>query len=382
MFRNLSCSTSSSVRIQNLEEGSDKQIFREKKTKSILREFEKLTVWKDENSLVEDLYSNIVYYEPERDKSGVVILNKPYGLAKEKSDDSQFCLVKALPLLAKKLDVPSLTVLKCTERFTSGITVLGSKPHSEKAFRSSLNHQKSNRILANSYIALVKGQPSTNRTESVDLSLANCPQVKTPLFSSMHKEPVISRQLKTRSQGRRMKVQRFHVDVRTVSKSSSGTGLVQISPSKTGKHFILVYLAELGNPVLGDMLYDYRSRTILGQRVKVTAATNARRIQTLQPHLLELLGLEKGEEWRLPRLLHHHRLHLPSWLPAGEDVTVFAPPPPHWLRACQILGIKFNFKDFVKEDEVMQYKARERKPKEKDTQTVITDLQADVSDLT
>ena len=93
----------------------------------------------------------------------------------------------------------------------------------------------------------------------------------------MHKEPMISRELKTVSQGRRQKVRRVHVDVETISRSSTGAGLVAVSPSNPAKHFVLVYLAELGVPVLGDMMYDYRSKTLLGQKVRVTATTNAYR---------------------------------------------------------------------------------------------------------
>ena len=352
-----------------------------------MREIEKLSVWKDENALVKDLESNIVYYEPDTDQTGVVILNKPYGLSKDVSEDSQFCLVKALPQLAKRLDVSGLTVLKCSERFTSGITVLGSKPESEKAFKKCLLRQKSDRLLANSYLALVKGEPKINRCESVDLSLADCPKVNSPLFSSMHKEPMISRQLKTVSQSRRLKVRRVHVSLTTVSRSGSGAGLVAVSPSHPGKHFILVYLAEQGLPVLGDMLYDYRSKTVLGQKVKMTASVNAHRTQVLPPHLLQLLELERGQEWRLPKLLHHHRLHLPGWLPSGEDLTVFAPPPPHWLRASNILGINFDFKQFVETEEVKQWDKREEnqikkmKKKKEREESVITDLQSDVSEL-
>jgi hypothetical protein len=44
------------------------------------------------------------------------------------------------------------------------------------------------------------------------------------------------------------------------------------------------------------------------------------------------LGLEKGEEWRLPKFLHSWRLHLPGWLAKGEALTVVAPPPPYFLE--------------------------------------------------
>jgi hypothetical protein len=44
------------------------------------------------------------------------------------------------------------------------------------------------------------------------------------------------------------------------------------------------------------------------------------------------LGLEKGEEWRLPKFLHSWRLHLPGWLAKGEALTVVALPPPYFLE--------------------------------------------------
>jgi hypothetical protein len=48
---------------------------------------------------------------------------------------------------------------------------------------------------------------------------------------------------------------------------------------------------------------------------------------------VDRFGLEKGEEWRLPKFLHHWRLHLPGWLAKGEDLTLLAPPPLYYKQA-------------------------------------------------
>ena len=128
----------------------------------------------------------------------------------------------------------------------------------------------------------------------------------------MHKEPVISRHLAKPWKIQRDNIKRVHVAAASVARSSSGAGIVQVSPSFVGKHFLQVYLADLGYPVLGDMMYDYRTRTILGKKLRITSHTNAQRTQILPPHVLELLGLTRGEEWMVPKMLHHHRLMLPS----------------------------------------------------------------------
>ena len=98
------------------------------------------------------------------------------------------------------------------------------------------------------------------------------------------------------------------------ARASSGVGIMELAPSFVGKHFLQVYLADLGYPVLGDMMYDYRTRPLLGKKPRITSHTNAHRTQILPPQVLELLCLAKGEEWVVPKMLHHHRLLLTKWL--------------------------------------------------------------------
>ena len=363
-----------------------------KKGKTLLREYGRLCAWNDENDLVENLLKNIVYFEPENDKSGLVVLNKPYGLPKSTASDAAYCLESALPQLALKLDVPSLHVLKCCERYTSGITLLSFNKKTEELYRKSMKKVVTNRSLPSSYLAIVKGNPNISKVESVDMWLQDCPDVNEPLFGTMHKEPVLTRRLakpwKMRQQNDKTR-KRVHVSVESVCRSARDVAVVAVSPSSAGRHFLQVYLADIGHPVLGDTMYDYRSRTLLGHKLRITAQSTARRTQQLPDHVLEAVGAARGEEWRLPKLLHHHRLLLPAWLAGGRDLTVYAPPPPHWTNTCDALELNFSFKDFCEHDKVATYnlnpynmdKKTRKKEKQQKQQEVLTDLQSNINDL-
>ena len=388
-IRQFTLFSQANIKIKNVDSDlSESSKIKENKTvHKLKREYEHLCVWKDQNDMVEQLYSNIVYYEPEKDKSGLVVLNKPYGLPKSTGDDSTYSLETSLPHLADKLGVNSLNVIKCCERFTSGITILGSNTKTAEIYKKSMAKARADKALSSSYLAIVKGVPNINKLEDVDLKVTNCPEVNNPIVGSMHKEPVISRHLAKPWKIQRDNIKRVHVAAASVARSSSGVGIVEISPSFVGKHFLQVYLADLGYPVLGDMMYDYRTRTLLGKKLRITSHTNAHRTQILPPHVLELLGLAKGEEWVVPKMLHHHRLLLPRWLPGGEDVTVFAPPPGHWLRTCAALNLRFNYTEFAQADKISHYqlnadRVESRRRKKEKEQQVMTDLEKNIEDLT
>jgi len=320
------------------------------KPKSTLKEYKKLCTWKHLGELVDNLEKNIVYYQPETDKTGLVVVNKPYGLAARAAQDSEFCFEAALAGLSNRLNIDSLHLIKSTDRFCSGLTLLGSE-HTKKAVKKCFGRSLCNQTLPFSFLSIVKGEPSINKVETVDRLLVDCPEVNKPLFGSMHKEPVLSR--KKSKKNRLDGSKRVHVSIRSISRGPRGAGIVEVCPSSFGKHFIPVYLADVGHPMIGDQLYDYRARTLMGHKVKLsTAHTQAKRCQVLPEHLLNTLGLSKGDEWKLPRMLHLHRIHFPDWLGKGKDLTVYGPPPSYWLTTVNALEIPWNYTNVAKEDKV------------------------------
>jgi len=317
---------------------------------SLLSEYKRLPAWRDLAQLETALQRAVLYSEP--GQAGLVVLSKPHGLPRAPAKDCQYSLEQALGGLARRLGRHQLEVVRCTERYTSGLTLLGG-PGTSKRYQATMARARHQRLLVSSWLAVVRGQPGGERLESVDLRLEDCPGVTAPLLGSRHKEPVLSRQLLTKAQAGRasVAVKRVHFQFSAVSRCPSGAGLVRLAASNTGNHLLSVYLADLGCPALGDQLYDYRSRTMLGQPVRLTTAhTAATRHQLLPRPLLDKLGLQPGEEWQLPKFLHQHRLVLPGWLEGGADLTLTAPPPPHWLSTCSQLGLKLDPATLADED--------------------------------
>jgi len=387
LITQLHTSSIKTVQIKNIDSDLRQKPYQEgKKVKTLRNEVQSLCAWKDQDELLEELFENIVYHEPESDKSGLVVLNKPYGLPRKPSDDSLYALESVLPLLSDRLEVKSLQIVKCTERFTSGITLLGTSNITSEKFHKAMRRCVTDRILPSSHLAIVKGSPNIHRNEDVDLKLTDCPEVNDPLFGSVHREPVISRHLAKPWKLKRQEIKRVHVNVDSVARNpGAGAGVVSLSSSKVSNHFIQVYLADIGHPVIGDMLYDYRSRTVLGKRIRITSHTNARRTQVLPYPLLEPLGLKKGEEWMLPKMLHQYKIHLPKWN-QGKDITIFAPPLAHWMRTCQLLELNFNFKEFAEQDKIAHFKqnnnrAEKKKKKREEEQEALTDLQQSIVEL-
>ena len=338
-----------------------------KKDKKLVAYFRNMNAWPSQAALTAHLFSNIVYHEPEKDKHGLVVLNKPHGLPLHRSEDSAYSLTSSLKSLADMMEVKTLKVIKTVDRWSSGITVLGTQENTLETFKKTSIKMKAQRMLASSYLCLAKGHSNMNRTETVQVKLVDCPHVANPVVGSMHKEPQITRTISSPYQNMRDQAKRVHVHCSTICNSSKvDASLVRLEPSSVGNHFIPVYLADSSFPLLGDPLYDYRTRTLMGHKVKLTTAyTESKRCQVLPPSMLDLMGLRKGEEWEVPRMVHHHRLHLWDWLGKDTHVTVFAPPPEFFSRTCHTLGIAIDYSNLAETDTIKLWKQDPRKKKKK-----------------
>ena len=71
-------------------------------------------VFNSKTLLAKHLEENILYYEPKR--SGLLVINKPYGLALLPGEADEISLSCALPELAEKLSVSRISVIKSCGR--------------------------------------------------------------------------------------------------------------------------------------------------------------------------------------------------------------------------------------------------------------------------
>ena len=71
-------------------------------------------VFNSKTLLAKHLEEHILYYEPKR--SGLLVINKPYGLALLPGETDEISLSCALPELADKLSVSNISVIKSCGR--------------------------------------------------------------------------------------------------------------------------------------------------------------------------------------------------------------------------------------------------------------------------
>lgn len=348
--------------------------------------YNRLNTWKSQSQLVDKLHSNVVFYNPEEDNHGLVVVNKPYGLAVKEAKDSQYCLEGCLGGLAGLLGVKDLHVIKSVERFCSGIALLGTSEETNKQVTKAVGKSRSQRMLSSSYMGLVLGYANLPGMDTGQVVLELCPSVEKPLFSDRHKEPVIYRNLSTsrsRTSLDRRNAKLFHMGAQLISNSGTHpVSLVRLDPSTVKNHFPLVWLSDQGHPLLGDHMYDYRSSSLMGHKVRVgTKHTQASRQQKLPINVAERLSVRKGEEWRVPKLLHHHRIHLPEFLGKEKDLTVFAPLPPHFRNTCRALGVTVDWKEVAKTDQVKVWPVHGNANKNKLIDESKSDLDRHVKEL-
>jgi len=337
-----------------------------------------LTAFNNKQKLEEILLKSIIYMNPE-DKSGLIGLNKPYGLPNYPSQDCNYSLQSFLPFLAQKLDHENLEIVKTTDRYSSGVTLLAPNKDVKQKLENSRSRLRNERLLNDSYLCIVDGFVNLDHIEDFCIQLKEFPHVENPLFSKVHKEPVIAKYKNCRWGRLKNKEKLVHVHISSIKRASKvPLTLVNLSPTTTHNHLIRVYLADKLCPLLGDKFYSYRAQTILGKKVKsrnnkVVASNGA---QILPAQTLELLGLSKDDSWRIPAYIHRWRYILPGWLGKDKNLAILAPPPHYFNKTLKEAGIKFDFKEFVTNDSPKHFNAR-IKPKKKETHSENSSSESD-----
>ena len=82
--------------------------------KSLKSLYKRVGVYKDKETLVEDLLINAVHVDTK--KTGLVALNKPSSLPVRKAGDSQYSIEELLPRLAEAFGVKELHYVRAPER--------------------------------------------------------------------------------------------------------------------------------------------------------------------------------------------------------------------------------------------------------------------------
>lgn len=335
--------------------------------------------------LAKHLEENVLFYERQNPKTqGLMVLNKPYGLPIKKVEGhhdpgspASVSLEEALPLLAESMKIKrELKVLKSCGRFVSGPMLLCSGGESQMQRLTNLRKRRS--VLGafhEKYLAITDGVPTHDqREECADMRLEKAGYQKTNFRGQQSVEPVIRRDLfntsavrKSRIKPDSREIKRFSVRTETLSKSEGGmAALVSVEPTTTAWNLILVYMTEMLSPVLGDRMFNYRVRKVLGRRVKVNHGASPSgydaSIQKLPHWFVERLGLKgvSDAEGLLPTHLHLFRTAIIDFYGPGKDLVVHAPPPPYFDLTAKSFGLNLDYEELKLNDSI-NYKSVKHK---------------------
>ena len=320
--------------------------------------------------LAKELKESIVFNDSKL--SGLVAINKPYGLSVLPTETENVSLTCALPELASLLEVPEISVIKSSGKFISGVTLLSTKgKKTTDRVRKCLNRNRANQKITAKYLAITNGIPKTfGALETVDMALETI-STKESIKGGVCKEPVIYKELFSQTKLRQAKeyrknknpepkqIRRVSVVTDLLARSrGNSTALVSIQPNSTDWNFICVYLAHLLAPIIGDSLFSYRVKTVLGKPSKVNHQNSPIGYVSnyLPREILGNLGITASDEMHLPLHLHHFRTHL-SGFEGNKGLNIYAPVPKYFDHSMKSLKISFDINEVESTDSISDYKS-------------------------
>ena len=352
---------------------SNFSICSQSKTKNTTNDGEKKTInasiyrkegiFNSKTLLAEHLKRNIIFNDIEG--SGLIAINKPFGLGLLPGDNKDISLTCALPELASALEVQNLSVIKSSGKFISGCTLLNAgSEKTHKHVSNCINRHQANKQLGTKYLAITNGIPRTSgKLETVDVSLEKI-KTKKSLKGGDFKEPVIHRELvsKTRLQkfqrksndAKHQQINRFTVLAEILAKSRGNlTALVSIQPTGIQWNFMCAYMANLLSPIIGDSQFSYRVKTLFGQQVKVSHESSpvGNASSGLPRSIMGQLGMSLNDVNHIPVHLHHFRTHLPGFY-GKENLNIYAPVPKYFEYSVNALEISVDFKALETKDQI------------------------------
>ena len=327
-------------------------------------------VFDSKTLLAKHLKENILYDGSK--SSGLVVVNKPFGLSLLPGETEEVSLNCALPELASILNVSNISVIKSCGRFISGCTLLNTGDDSTlKHMTKCKNRNRNQRKLSNKYLAITNGIPRTSGVlEYVDVSLETI-KTKKSLKGGEFKEPVINREFVSQTRLRRSKekdskfaqITRISVVADIIARSRGNScALVSIQPTDIQWNFLCAYMANLLSPIIGDSQFSYRVKPLFGKLVKVSHENSpvGHNSNNLPRFVLEQLGLTPNEQDHLPVHLHHYRTHLPDFF-GNEDLTIYAPLPKYFECTANALQISLDAKELKDSDKIIEHNLPKRK---------------------
>ncbi|XP_034949055.1 mitochondrial mRNA pseudouridine synthase RPUSD3-like [Chelonus insularis] len=332
----------------------------EKSKEKSLHPYRKIHPWKSKSHFIKSIIEKHVIYNWD----GLVAVNKPYGISARidrnlvKNTEYQsgihnevkYTITDALPQLADELKYDSLTIVRCPEKFTSGIVLLSATDKIKKAVEKALERAEKLRLIPRTYWTVTRRVPVSTENEEKEERLAMRLVISPDKKNVM---PVIIKRWSHNEQKRR-EVKILNIQYKVLCNSTLNlASLVEIKSSTTQWHAIRLYAAtELLSPILGDRIHGSRAQDVMGRFMKMNPFVEAAHvIPQLDRNLLKILRVTQGKSMMIPVHVHLREIFLPSFLRKGNDIEIKAPLHPEFLWTCRRLKFKEEiFNPVEKED--------------------------------
>lgn len=291
----------------------------EQKVKKQVHPYKCIHPWKSLTEFSEDLLNSTIY-----NKDGIVVLNKPYGIRREWTEDKKYTMVAngvnyslndALPFIAKQLNYENLIIAKSPEMYMSGVTILAADISIQNAIQLAYIRSE---FTANTYWMITVGVPNRlNGHDRLALKLLEKPgyDIKKAVFLSSWSQR--DHKLK--------KIKIVRTQFQVLSKSTLNLcSLIEVKSSIIKRHALRLFASTfLYSPVLGDNVCATRIQKIGDTYLTIDPFLTKAEPPVLDEKLFKLLNVKPTEQQIIPVHLHLKSVQLPKFF--GKTVTFEAP---------------------------------------------------------
>ncbi|KAI5734888.1 hypothetical protein M8J77_011648 [Diaphorina citri] len=286
--------------------------------------------------LVAALTNNAIYFD-----SHILVLNKPYGLKRQhvlsKSPSfiklnpaaaslDEYSLKDAIPALCEIYHTPQLTIVKCPDRYMSGITVLASSDKVAAKFDKCIRCARSE-FLFPKYQAVCVGTPKVREKKHV-LGIVMEERKDLNIKDRFNEKRMVFVNTWSKNEVKRADVSLLRLHHKVLSSTSDeSASLIEVSSNWNRAHCVRTFLAaKLLTPVLGDHIFSARVKYVFDKPVLGDLWNFDHHMQYLPAKLKEKLKVRrKGEELTIPEHIHLSQLTLPGYYRDQQNLVLTCP---------------------------------------------------------
>lgn len=283
---------------------------------------------------------------------GLVVLNKPYGIATRTQPYSsirspgQFHVVAnsvpysiqdCLPYIKNALGHYELQLTKSLDKYTSGPVILVTDRRFEECVPKALKEGILSDIIPETYWVVTTG--TAKETEG-KYKLA----MKLKHYGDERKKPIIIDEWSnTQYKEGLIRILRVQFKVLSVAYKDLAS-LIQIQTSTKKWHSVRLFAAHrLLSPVLGDNVHGLSVKTIMGKKILATEYIHSNTLKPrLDNELLKQLRFTRNMQELIPAHVHLRSVYLTNLWRNGKDILIEAPLTDPFKWTCDQLGLDYS----------------------------------------